>query len=192
MSIRTLFCVLLLFVAACFPSGTKADTFDFNFSTVNGAFSGSGSFNTYAFATDPSTGQPIAYSGCYISSLDGEVNGIAMVLAPGYPGSAMDYYGPLPPVPDVPLTLYTEYNFLNGALNFTLDGQTYFIHDLDMGPDDLLGLNLYGPGVEDLITMTVTPASEPSTLLSLLAGLFLLVLLAVRRASGRFAAAQRS
>jgi hypothetical protein len=95
-----------------------------------------------------------------------------MVLAPGTtPGSTMDYYGPLPPIPGVPLTVFTEYNFLNGSLNFTLDGQAYFIHDLDQGPDYLLGLNLYGAGFNEPITMTVIPASEPSTLLSLLVGL---------------------
>jgi hypothetical protein len=156
---------------------TKADTFDFTFATISGDYVGAGSFDTYPYATEPGTGSPIAYSGFYISSLDGEVNGIPMVLVPGLPGSSMDYYGPLPPVPGVPLTLFTEYNFLNGSLNFTLDGQDYFIHDLDEGPASLSGLNLYGPGFIEQITMTVIPASEPSTVLCLLLGLFLVPIL---------------
>jgi len=187
MSIRIFPSILLLLAVSCIPLMTKADTFDFTFSTANGAFSGSGVFNTYAFATDPTTGQPIAYDGFYISSLDGEVNGVPMLLDPGTPGSSMDYFGPIPPVPDVPLTLFTEYNFLNGSLDFTLGGQDFFIHDNDTGPAALEGLNLYGPGIDDLITMTVTPAAEPSTLLSLLFGLVLVFGFAIRRAAGRAA-----
>ncbi|HEX4002838.1 MAG TPA: PEP-CTERM sorting domain-containing protein [Candidatus Acidoferrales bacterium] len=183
MSMRIFPLVLLLLAVSCCPLITKADTFDFSFATVNGAFAGSGTFDTDSFATDPVTGQPIAYSGFYISSLSGDVNGIAMVLDPGTPGSSMDYYGPLPPTPDVPLTLFTEYNFLNGSLDFTLDGQEFFIHDNDSGPASLAGLNLYGPGIDDLIRMTVTPAPEPSTLLSLLLGLLLVFGLTFRRAA---------
>ena len=168
------------------PMIVRADTFDFTFATLNGSFSGSGVFNTYPFATDPVTGNPIAYSGFYISALDGEVNGIPMVLAPGHPGSAMDYFGPLPPIPDVPLTLFTEYDFLNGSLNFTLDGQAYFIHDLDQGPSDQLGLNLFGPGGNELITMTVIPTAEPSTLFSSLLGLVFVFILFAGCAGGRF------
>lgn len=182
MSTRISLAVFLLAVIACLPQATKADTFDFTFSTTDGSFSGSGTFQTYSYGTD-AEGQPVAYSGFYISSLTGDVNGIPMVLLPGTPGSTMDYYGPLPPTPGVPLTLYTEYNFLNGSLDFSLDGQDYDIHDQDMGPADLLGLNLYGPGIDDLITMTVTPASEPSTLLPLLAGLILLAGLTLRKRS---------
>ena len=189
MPMRILLAVVVLAAVTCVPRITKADTFDFTFSTTNGSFSGSGSFDTYAYATDPVTGQPTAYSGFYISSLTGEVNGMSMVLLPGIPGSGMDYYGPIPPVPDVPLTLYTEYNFLNDSLDFSLDGQDFYIHDQDMGPSNLLGLNLYGPGIDDLITMTVTPdpdpVPEPSTLLSLLLGLALVLGFALRRQTAR-------
>ncbi len=188
MSLRIRLTVLLLTAIACLPAITKADTFDFTFSSTNGSFSGSGSFDTYAYATAPN-GQPIAYSGFYISSLDGEVNGISMVLLPGSPGSSMDYYGPIPPVPGVPLTLFDEYNFLNGSLDFSLDGQDYFIHDVDMWPSDDLGLNLFGPGFNDLITMTVTPAAdpvpEPSTLLSLLLGLLVITGLLLKLRTAR-------
>ena len=183
--VRYLIVLLVLLVMAS-PMIVRADTFDFTFATVNGDFSGSGVFDTYPFATDPVTGDPIAYSGFYISALDGEVNGIPMVLAPGHPGSAMDYFGPLPPIPNVPLTIFTEYNFLNGALNFTLDGQAYFIHDVDQGPGDLLGLNLFGPGGNELITMSVIPEAEPSTLSFSLLGLGFVFILFSGCAGGRF------
>ncbi len=171
------------------PSAVKADTFDFSFTSVTGDFSGSGSFDTLPYATDY-TGDPVAYSGFYISSLDGEVNGILMLLAPGI--SRMDYSGPLQPIPGVPLALYTEYNFLNGSFNFTLDGQAYFIHDNDMGPDDLIGLNLYGPGLEDLIMMTVIPTPEPATRLCLCFGLLLVAAFAFKGRGNRFLAALRT
>jgi hypothetical protein len=164
------------------PSVVRADTFDFSFATLSGDFSGSGSFETYPFATAPGTDEPIAYSGFYISSLAGDVDGIPMVLVPG---SAMDYYGPLPPIPGIPLTTFTEYNFLNGSLEFTLGGQLYFIHDLDEGPASTMGLNLVGPGGGP-ITMTVVPASEPSTFLSLAFGLFFVFVLAWKYAGGAF------
>jgi hypothetical protein len=185
--LRTSFFGLLLLVLTCLPLTAKADAFDFSFSTLNGDYSGSGVFDTLPYATDYN-GNPVAYSGFYISSLDGEVNGISMVLAPGTtPGSTMDYYGPLPPIPGVPLTLGPEYNFLNGALNFTLDGQMYFIHYIDENVPNA-GLNLYGPSFEDLITMTVIPTPEPTTRLSLLLGLFLVAGLAFKDRGNRFLA----
>jgi hypothetical protein len=191
LTLRTSFFGLLFLVFTCLPFAAKADTFDFSFSTLSGDYSGSGVFGTLPYATDYN-GNPVAYSGFYISSLDGEVNGIPMVLAPGTtPGSTMDYYGPLPPIPDVPLTLFTEYNFLNGALNFTLDGQGYFIHDIDCNCPHP-GLNLYEPTGTEQITMTVIPAPEPATRLSLLLGLLLVAGLAFKDRGSRFLASLRA
>jgi hypothetical protein len=161
---RSFVLLLALFVVTGFSSAARADSFAFDFATNDGLYSGSGTFTTYPESTDPN-GNPVAYSGYYISSLNGVVNGIPMVMVTGiFPGSSMDYYGPLPPIVGVPLVLFTQYNFLNGSLNFTLDGQEFFIHDNDEPgtPDE--GLDLYSGAYEDPIQMDVIPTPEPATL----------------------------
>jgi hypothetical protein len=170
--------IAALFLFLLFVVPAKADEFDFTFQTTNGSLGGSGFFDTPPYGT-AANGQPEAYAGFQITSLDGTVNGTAMDLVSTGAGSRMDYEGPVPPVLGVPLTLFGQdggFNFLNGNLDFTLDGQLFVIHDVDMGPPSLIGLDLWNGTTNMPITMTVIPVAtpEPSTLLSCLIGLSIL------------------
>lgn len=156
--------ILAFVVVAALSVPVRADTFDFSFATLDGEFSGVGSFNTYAFSTQPD-GMP-SDCGCYVmESLSGEVDGIAVVLVDG---SAMQYEGPIPPVVGVPLILFENMDFLQQDFAFLLDSQEYHIHVQDMGPSQDLGLNLYGPGYQDQVMLGVVPTPEPSTSLLLI------------------------
>jgi hypothetical protein len=168
MTLRVIGAVALFFL---FVHPAKADRFDFSFQTIDGTLAGSGFFDTAPFGT-MLDGQPEAYGGFEIASLDGEVNGIPMVLDSAT-RNGMDSEGPFPLVLGVPLVLYSGFNFLNCNLNFTLDGQLYTIHDIDMGPVELSGLNIWNGTTNTQIAMTVIPVAtpEPSTLLSCLIGL---------------------
>jgi hypothetical protein len=149
--------VLVAVLAALFVCvvNVRADSFDFSFS--GSGVSGSGDFTTLPLDTLPD-GSSVDLGGYIITSLDGELNGMSMVLLPwdgsGKPVNGMDGFGNLPPA-GTPLTVFTEFNFLNNSLYFTVDGQEYEILDIDQGPVDILGLDLREIGGEG----TVTPIS---------------------------------
>jgi hypothetical protein len=174
MTFRVIGAVALFFL---FVHPARADRFDFSFQTNDGTLAGAGFFDTAPFGTSPD-GQPEDLTGFEMTSIDGEVNGIPMEIA-GSLISGMDYEGPVPPVLGVPLVLYGQdggFSFLSGNMYFTLDGQLYRIHVIDMGPVDLSGLNISTGTTDMQITMTVIPVAtpEPSTLLSCLIGLLII------------------
>jgi hypothetical protein len=178
---RLFFGALILAVLSCGVSAptAKADdyTFAFIFATTSGDYVGSGTFEAATPVSTLPDGESCPQPALCVFSLQGQVNGIPMTLGPY---SEMDYTGTMPPVPGVPLIEYSQFNFLYGGIQFTIDGQSFDLFDNDIGGGALpAGIILDGPGgFEALSTLTIIPeaAAEPETLTLLVASLFGLVL----------------
>jgi hypothetical protein len=169
---RPSLCALLLLVFAGLSPVCKADNFSFTFVSLDGAIAGSGTFSTLPFDTAPDgTVLPLLQS-YFITSLNGQVNGIPMVLLPG---SLMNNFANASLPLNVPLIPFLQFDFLTGALSFTLDGQASQILDSQGGP--LIGFTLFAPpGIQGIssqeIKLQVIDTPEPSGLALLAAGLF--------------------
>jgi hypothetical protein len=174
---RPLLCVFVLLLFAGLSPVCKADNFAFNFVSLNGAVAGSGTFSTLPFDTAPNGEVLPLLQGYFITSLHGQVNGIPMVLLPG--GLMNNFTNAQLPL-NVPLIPFVQFDFLYGALSFTLDGQSSQILDSQGGP--LIGFTFFAPpGIQGIssqeIKLQVIDTPEPSGLALLAAGLFGLAVL---------------
>jgi hypothetical protein len=162
---------LLLF----FVHPAEADTFDFTFVSLNGAVAGSGTFSTLPFDTAPDGEVLPLLEGYFITSLDGQVNGIPMILLPG---SFMNSFTNAPLPLNVPLIPFNQFDFLHGTLSFTLDGEDCEIVDSQQGP--LVGFTFFAaPGIQGIssqeIALQVIDTPESGSILFLALGLLGLV-----------------
>jgi hypothetical protein len=169
---RPSLCAFALLVLAGLSPVSKADNFSFTFVSLNGAIAGSGTFSSLRFDTAPDGTVLPLLQGYFISSLNGQVNGIPMVLLPG---SLMNNFTNAPLPANVPLIPFLQFDFLTGALSFTLDGQASQILDSQAGP--FIGFTLLAPpGIQGISTqeikLQVIDTPEPGGLALLAAGLF--------------------
>jgi hypothetical protein len=157
---------------------SKADNFAFTFVSLDGSFAGSGTLGTLPFDTTPDGQVFPILQGYFITSLDGQVNGIPMVLVPG--SSFMRNYTTASLPLNVPLIPFVQFDFSGGVLSFTLAGQGAQIINSQNGP--LIGFTLFAqPGIPGIssqeIDLQVIDTPEPSILTLLAAGLFGLAVL---------------
>jgi hypothetical protein len=184
---RILLCAFLLLVLTGLSPISKADNFAFTFVSLDGSFAGSGTFGTLPFDTTPDGQVFPLLQGYFITSLDGRVNGIPMVLVPG--DNFMSNFTTASLPLNVPLIPFVQFDFSAGVLSFTLDGKGAQIVDSQNGP--LIGFTLFAqPGIPGIssqeIDLQVIDTPEPSILTLLAAGLFgLAVLRQIPRASDR-------
>jgi len=184
---RSLLCAFMLLVFAGLSPVCKADDFAFSFAGSSGALSGSGTFSTLPYDTTPDGQVLPLLQGYFITSLDGQANGIPMVLVPG--SSSMNNFTNAPLPLNVPLIPFYQFDFVTGVLSFTLDGQDCQIVDSQSGP--LIGFTFFAPaGIPGIssqeISLQVIDTPEPSGLALLAAGLFALPLFGrSRKASNR-------
>jgi hypothetical protein len=170
---RPSLCALVLLVFAGLSPVSKADNFTFTFISLNGVIAGSGAFSTLPFDTTPDGQVLPLLQGYFITSLDGQVNGIPMVLVPG--SSFMNNFTNAPLPLNVPLIPFDQFDFNGGVLSFTLDGLGCQIVDSQSGP--LIGFTFFAPpGIPGIssqeISLQVIDTPEPSGLALLAAGLF--------------------
>jgi hypothetical protein len=134
---------------------SEADTFDFSLVSVDGLYSGAGSFNAQFTA-------PYGYE---LTSLDAEINGDPLALIGGYLGADLAFDG----IVEGPAF----------SPKFFLDGSEYLITEQDAGPiqgDVLVLIDSNGDylAAPHEILFTVSDVSvktpEPSVLLLLLFG----------------------
>lgn len=175
--VRAFLVVLLAGFAAKADSLT---TWDFSFQSLDtnmqpdGQYVASGSFQTMSLADSVAAGV-FLNNGLELVSLDGQLNGQQMTLVPGF-GTAID-------IAWLGEGVYSP--FLDHALNFTVDGLPYYIHDNDTeGPPS--GNNLAGPFGITSIALSLVDTPEPDTFILLGIGL---LWLAIKKAHKRFATA---
>jgi hypothetical protein len=169
---RPCLCALVLLGFAGLSPVSKADNFAFTFVSADGAITGSGTFSTLPYDTAPNGQVLPLLQGYFITSLAGQVNGIPMVLLPG---GLMNNFTNAPLPLNVPLVPFVQFDFLTGALSFTLDGQASQILDSQGGP--LIGFTFFAPsGIQGIssqeIRLHVIDTPETSALALLAAGLF--------------------